>query len=229
MASTIAAVTTSGGGVVTTADATGNLNLLAGTTTVVALTTAGAAVTGTLSASGATISASNAVMTIGDSTRTASTSKITGAIVCGGGLGVWSDAYFGGSINLNGSTSGTATVAASAVAGTPTITLPATTGTVALTSQVIGVSQTWQAPTRAIGTTYTNSTGKPIMVAITASCNTAGTVQGLVIAGATVYVAATNSAGGYFGFTIIVPDGATYVTVTNTGTLTLVSWSELRL
>ena len=52
MASTIAAVTTSGGGVVTTADASGNLNLLAGTTTVVALTTAGAAVTGTLSATG---------------------------------------------------------------------------------------------------------------------------------------------------------------------------------
>ena len=52
MASTIAAVTTSGGGVVTTADASGNLNLLAGTTTVVALTAAGAAVSGTLSASG---------------------------------------------------------------------------------------------------------------------------------------------------------------------------------
>lgn len=54
MASTIAAVTTSGGGVVTTADASGNLNLLAGTTTVVALTTAGAAVSGTLSATGIT-------------------------------------------------------------------------------------------------------------------------------------------------------------------------------
>lgn len=49
MPSTIAAVTTGVGGVVTTADASGNLNLLAGTTTVVALTTAGAAVTGTLS------------------------------------------------------------------------------------------------------------------------------------------------------------------------------------
>ena len=35
MASTIAAITTGVGGVVTTADATGNLNLLAGTTTVV--------------------------------------------------------------------------------------------------------------------------------------------------------------------------------------------------
>jgi hypothetical protein len=63
MASTIAAVTTSGGGVVTTADASGNLNLLAGTTTVVALTTAGAAVTGTLSATGATTLGSTLVVT----------------------------------------------------------------------------------------------------------------------------------------------------------------------
>ena len=123
MASTIAAVTTSGGGVVTTADASGNLNLLAGTTTVVALTAAGAAVSGTLSASsgyngtvgattpaagafttisasGATVNASSAVMTIGDATRTASTSTTTGAIVCGGGLGVWSDVNAGGSGNF---------------------------------------------------------------------------------------------------------------------------------
>ena len=52
MASTIAAITTGVGGVVTTADATGNLSLLSGTTTVVAVTSTGASVTGTLSASG---------------------------------------------------------------------------------------------------------------------------------------------------------------------------------
>jgi hypothetical protein len=66
MASTIAAVTTSGGGVVTTADASGNLNLLAGTTTVVALTTAGAAVTGTLSSTtGANFATSSGNVGIG--------------------------------------------------------------------------------------------------------------------------------------------------------------------
>ena len=54
MASTIAAITTGIGGVVTTADATGNLSLLSGTSTVVAVTSAGAAVTGTMSVSGAT-------------------------------------------------------------------------------------------------------------------------------------------------------------------------------
>ena len=52
MASTIAAITTGVGGVVTTADATGNLSLLSGTTTIVAVTSTGASVTGTLSASG---------------------------------------------------------------------------------------------------------------------------------------------------------------------------------
>ena len=53
MASTIAAITTSGGGVVTTADSSGNLSLLSGATTVVAVTATGASVTGTLAATGA--------------------------------------------------------------------------------------------------------------------------------------------------------------------------------
>jgi hypothetical protein len=55
MASTIAAITTGGGGVITTADASGNLSLLSGATTVVAVTSTGVAVTGTLSATGNTI------------------------------------------------------------------------------------------------------------------------------------------------------------------------------
>jgi len=53
MASTIAAITTGTGGIVQTADASGNLSLLSGATTVVAVTSAGVAVTGTLSATGA--------------------------------------------------------------------------------------------------------------------------------------------------------------------------------
>jgi len=75
MASTIAAVTTGGGGVVTTADATGNLNLLAGTTTVVALTTAGATVSGALSATGAT--------TLGSTLVVAAASNSLGVVING--------------------------------------------------------------------------------------------------------------------------------------------------
>jgi len=49
----INASTSGAGGVITTADATGNLSLQSGGTTVVAVTSSGTAVTGTLSASGA--------------------------------------------------------------------------------------------------------------------------------------------------------------------------------
>ena len=52
MASTIAALTAGGGGVATTADSSGNLDLKSGTTTVLALTATGIAVTGTLTSSG---------------------------------------------------------------------------------------------------------------------------------------------------------------------------------
>ena len=54
MASSIAASTSGGGGLISTADASGNLNLVSGTTTIVALTSAGIAVTGTLTATGTT-------------------------------------------------------------------------------------------------------------------------------------------------------------------------------
>ena len=51
MAASIAALTAGGGGLQSTSDASGNLNLVSGTTTIVALTSAGIAVTGTLTAS----------------------------------------------------------------------------------------------------------------------------------------------------------------------------------
>ena len=52
MASSINASTSGGGGIIVTSDATGNLNIQSGGSTVVAVTSAGAAVTGTLSATG---------------------------------------------------------------------------------------------------------------------------------------------------------------------------------
>ena len=52
MASSINASTSGGGGIITTADATGNLNIQSGGSTVVAVTSAGASVTGTLAVSG---------------------------------------------------------------------------------------------------------------------------------------------------------------------------------
>jgi hypothetical protein len=71
MASIINASTSGVGGVITTADNSGDLNLQSGTTTIVSITSAGAAVTGTLSASGvSTFSAGSAgapaITTAGD-------------------------------------------------------------------------------------------------------------------------------------------------------------------
>lgn len=58
MASTINAITTGVGGIVSTADNSGNLNIQSAGTTIVAVTSTGAAVTGTLSASGGIAKAS---------------------------------------------------------------------------------------------------------------------------------------------------------------------------
>lgn len=133
------------------------------------------------------------------------------------------------SVVISGDTSGAITLAAPAVAGTNTINLPAAAGTMALTSQVIGVSQTWQNvyASRAVGTTYTNSTGKPIGVAISYTCSAAATVQGLTINGQSVFCAGSELGNGS-GFFVIVPDGNTYSFLTNGGTITIVTWNELR-
>ena len=53
MASSLNASTSGGGGVITTADSSGNLNIQSGGSTVVAVTATGATVTGTLAATGA--------------------------------------------------------------------------------------------------------------------------------------------------------------------------------
>jgi len=143
-------------------------------------------------------------------------------------------------VTKGGTGVGTSTGSGSIVLNTsPTLVTPALgtpsalvatnlTGTANSLNAGIGVNQTWQSVTRAIGTTYTNSTGKPIMVAITASCSNGFTVQGLTINGVAVYAASVNVATAASGFSLIVPDGATYVTLTNGGTLTLITWVELR-
>jgi len=72
MASSIAAITTGTGGIQQTADASGNLNLVSGTTTIVAMTSAGIAVTGTLTnTTGATFATSSGNVGIGTSSPSA--------------------------------------------------------------------------------------------------------------------------------------------------------------
>ena len=134
------------------------------------------------------------------------------------------------SVIITGDTSGAITLAAPAVAGTNTITLPASTGTVATTSQIIGVSQSWSdvTSTRTAGTTYTNSTGKPIMVVgkLTSSASAIATitVDSVVVPGS----GNAGTSGFWMTASAIVPNGSTYIYTVNTGTPTLVSAVELR-
>ena len=81
MASSINASTSGGGGIITTADATGNLDIQSGGSTVVAVTSTGATVTGTLAATGAsTFTGTGKFATtigVGNATPSASGSGIT--------------------------------------------------------------------------------------------------------------------------------------------------------
>ena len=134
------------------------------------------------------------------------------------------------SLVLTGDTSGQVTLAAPAVAGTTTLTLQATTGTMALQGDVIGLSQTWQNLTasRALSTTYTNSTGKPIQVSVFTTSATVNATNQLTIGGVVVstYCQASAVTGGTT--TGIVPNGATY-SVAQTGTSAAIQlWAELR-
>jgi len=165
---------------------------------------------------------------------------------------------------IAGDTSGTITLQAPAVAGSTTLTLPATTGNFVTTTGTpstagnvltsdganwisaapsgLGIGQTWTAftnVTRVFGTTYTNSTGKPISVFASAT----GTAPSNSI-GMTFYV--NQGAGDVIIYTDselsnnnpfltvctgIVPNGATYRIVSSGnggGTPTWNSWAELR-
>jgi hypothetical protein len=131
------------------------------------------------------------------------------------------------SLIISGDTSGAVTLAAPAVAGTTTLTLQANTGTLALQTDGIGFSQTWQNPTRAAGTTYYNTTGKPIVFTISGSVSAATsyltiTVNGVAASapywtGANIQYPVTSTA--------IIPPGASYSYNSGAGNLTA---SELR-
>jgi len=144
------------------------------------------------------------------------------------------------SIVLLGLTSGSCTLQEQAVAGTTVLTLPTTSGTVLTTASTdsanslnagLGVNQTWQTLTgsRALTTTYTNSTGKPISVYVTCSSaqgvsyRMTGIVSGTTIASSQAYSPSGNLE---LNLTFIVPNGATYSVTSTVSNLN--NWSELR-
>ena len=77
----------------------------------------------------------------------------------------------------------------------------------------LGYGQTWQAVTRSPGTTYYNTTGKPIVSAVNANQTGSGGPATWIINGVSVVAGFIfNSVGGVYngGANCIIPDGASY-------------------
>ena len=119
--------------------------------------------------------------------------------------------------------------AATATAGTNTTQLATTAfaKTVA-ESNAIGVGQTWQNVTasRVLSTTYTNSSGKPIMIAFKAAYNATSALTSLTIGSEVIesnYIGPTlNNGDTVYG---IVPNNTTYSISSSKG---IGKWMELR-
>jgi hypothetical protein len=92
----------------------------------------------------------------------------------------------------------------------------------------VGYGQTWQTLTgsRAGGTTYYNTTGKPIVVSFnigTSGSNASGT---FTVGGNAAWTGSTTGAGVSQSGVVLVPVGASYVLTVSTGSLS--AWYELR-
>ena len=96
-------------------------------------------------------------------------------------------------------------------------------------SNELGVGQTWQdvktTPGRAVNTTYTNSTGKPIEVMITYSSGANVDIH-VGPTGSTIAIATTNGASTTDVLSFTVPAGHEYKW--NSASGTILKWSELR-
>ena len=95
----------------------------------------------------------------------------------------------------------------------------------------LGVGQTWQNVTasRSVGVTYTNTTGKPIQIAVHGALNVNGAFEILINGTAVASSPSAFTNGARIALSpVIIPNGSNYsVTYAgNTGTVTL--WDELR-
>ena len=88
----------------------------------------------------------------------------------------------------------------------------------------IGWGQTIQSPSRALGTTYTNSTGRPIFVEVRLY-HTGATQFECKVDGITTQLSSNNS-GWWCSVSFVVPNGSTYLIPTPT--YSSFGWTELR-
>jgi len=158
----------------------------------------------------------------------------TGAVTLAGTLnvangGTGASTLTSGSVVVGNGTSAVSLVAPSTSGNV--LTSNGTTWTSAANSSV-GIGQTWQLPTRASGTSYTNSTGKPIQVLLTIGQSLSGSGTTTVVVGGVTIVNSSygsNATGSNqpISFAFIVPNSTAY-TVTVTSGCILSVWAELR-
>lgn len=129
------------------------------------------------------------------------------------------------------STSGVVELATDAetVAGTDTTRASTPSGVAAALAAApfgLGVGQSWQDvnASRALNTTYTNSTGRTISVSLTVGVTIQNSVFAIVVNGVTIGYTGVYSNAVYASF--VVPPGGTYTI--NGSNITKSSWSELR-
>jgi len=91
----------------------------------------------------------------------------------------------------------------------------------------LGYGQTWQLPSRAFGTTYYNTTGKPITVIVSSIKAASGTINATVDGVTLPRQGSTSSAHTEWPeITFIVPPNQSYAVTVTSGTLD--GWAELR-
>jgi hypothetical protein len=100
-----------------------------------------------------------------------------------------------------------------------------------LVHQGLGVNQTWQDVTgsRAMGTTYTNSTGKPIQICINMAISlTSQSGTATLTISSTVISIYTSQYSNKQATNHIIPNGGTYSIAQSGGSMTIERWMELR-
>jgi hypothetical protein len=140
-----------------------------------------------------------------------------------------------GASTLTGVVIGNGTSAMTAVAPSTSGNVLTSNGTTWASSPlgVIGVGQTWQnvLGSRAFSTTYTNNTGKPILVNVTGELTSTGTgAANMYLQVDSIIVARSGGRGEFTNYhfvSAIVPNGSSY-RVVNDGGDSLTYWAELR-
>ena len=114
-------------------------------------------------------------------------------------------------------TSDTQTLTNKTIDASQLVSASVTTTQLATAVQPIGVGQTWQAVTRTAGVTYTNSTGRPIMLSINIAATPGSNIQLTIDGVSGIGLVSTNQTG-TLSTTAIIPAGSTYSQSGNTAT-----------